>query len=103
MSESDEAYKEKIDAELNLIQDKLNKIKDQEMILAADARRKHAAHVRELEQKCDATRAQLREHGQADEQVWQQLKNGVEDMWTTLQCTLQDTVTTFKEEDPNLR
>lgn len=100
MSESDEAYKEKIDAELNLIQDKLNKIKDQEMILAADARRKHAAHVRELEQKCEATRAQLREQGQADEQVWQQLKNGVEDMWTTLQCTLQDTVTTFKEENP---
>ena len=53
MSESDEAYKEKIDAELDLIQEKL--------------------------------------------------KNGVEDMWTTLQCTLQNTVTTFKEEDPNLR
>ena len=54
--------------------------------------------IREMEQKFDATRARLREHGEADEKVWEQLTNGVEDMWTTWQCTLQDTVTTFKEE-----
>jgi len=51
MNENNDAYKEKIDAELDLIQEKL--------------------------------------------------KNGVEDMWTTLQCTLQNTVTTFKEESPS--
>jgi hypothetical protein len=99
MSE-DDVYKEKIDAELDLIQEKLNQLKAQEMILAADVRRRHAAQIRDLEQKCNATRARLREQGEPEEKVWEQLTNGVEDMWTTLQCTLQDTVTTFKEEKP---
>ena len=94
----DDVYKKTIDTDLELIQKKINQIKALEMVLAAEVRRRHAAQVRDLEQKFDATRARLREHGEADEKVWEQLTNGVEDMWTTLQCTLQDTVTTFKEE-----
>ena len=54
--------------------------------------------MKELEQKFDATKAKLRELGEADEHVWEQLKDGVEDMWGTLQSTLENTVTTFKEE-----
>jgi hypothetical protein len=93
-----EAYKQRIDAELDLVQAKLDSFKAQGMGFATDARVKHAEHVVELEQKIDATKAKLRELGEADEHVWEQLKDGVENMWSTLQSTLENTVTTFKEE-----
>jgi hypothetical protein len=93
-----EAYQKKIDAELELVQAKLAKFKAQGMVITAEARIKHAKHVDELEQKFDATKAKLKELGEADEHVWEQLKDGVEDMWSTLQSTLENTVTTFKEE-----
>src|SRR5512141_2870574 len=93
-----DAYKQRIDAELDLVQEKLARFKAQGMNYSADVRLKHAKHVVELEQKIEATKAKLRELGQADEHVWEQLKDGVEDMWSTLQATLENTIATFKEE-----
>jgi len=93
-----EAYKQRIDAELDLAQAKLAWFKAQGMVIAAEARIKHAEHVDDLEKKFHATKAKLNELGEADEHVWEQLKDGVEDMWGTLQSTLENTVATFKEE-----
>ena len=93
-----EAYKQRIDAELDLVQEKLARFKAQGMVITAEARIKHAKHVEELEQKFHATKAKLKELGEADEHVWEQLKEGVEDMWSTLQATLENTIATFKEE-----
>ena len=93
-----EAYQKRIDTELDLVQIKLNRFKAQGMNYNADVRLKHAEHVEKLEQKFHETKAKLRELGEADEHVWEQLKDGVEGMWTTLQSTLEDTVTTFKDE-----
>jgi hypothetical protein len=93
-----DAYTKRIDAELELVQEKLARFKAQGMSFTADARVKHAKHVEKLEQKLDATKAKLMELGEADEHVWEQLKDGVEDMWTTLQSTFENTITTFKEE-----
>jgi hypothetical protein len=93
-----EAYKQRIDAEMDLVQAKFERFKAQGMTLTADARLKHAEHVERLEQKFDATKAKLKELREADEHVWEQLKDGVEDMWSTLQSTLENTVATFKEE-----
>ena len=93
-----EAYKKRIDAELAQVQTRFDEFKAQGTGLPADTRLKHAKHVENLEQKFHATKEKLRELGEADEHVWEQLKDGVEGMWTTLQSTLEDTVTTFKEE-----
>ena len=93
-----EAYKLRIDAELDLVHEKLARFKAQGMVIRAEARIKHAKHVKELEQKFHATKAKLKELGEADEHVWEQLKDGVEDTWSTLQSTLENTVATFKEE-----
>jgi hypothetical protein len=93
-----EAYKQRIDAELSLVQTKFDEFKAQGMRYTGDARIRHARHVNELEQKFQATKEKLREMGEADEHVWEQLKDGVEDVWGTLQSTLQNIVTTFKEE-----
>jgi len=93
-----EAYKQRIDTELTKVQAKLDRFKAQGMSYTAETRIKHAQHVADLERKFNATKTKLNELGEADEHVWEQLKDGVEGVWTTLQTTLEDTVATFKEE-----
>ncbi len=79
-----EAYKQKITSEMDLVQANFARFKAQKVTLAADARKKHANHVDELEKKFAVVQVKLRELGEADEHVWEQLKDGFEDTWTTL-------------------
>ena len=95
-----ETYIQKIDAELDLVHDKLTKLKAQSTLLRNETRSSHALHVRNLEQKLDQVKAKLYDLEKAEDHLWEQLKDGVEDMWTTLQSTLEDTVATFKEDLP---
>lgn len=92
-----DAYKQKREAELELAQAKVAEFKARAKNLTADARLRHAKQVDELEQKVDATKAKLKELGEANETTWEQLKDGVEHMWGTLQSALKDTVTNFKD------
>jgi len=94
---SKEAYKQKIEAELELVQAKLAEFKARAKSLTADARIRHAAQVDDLEQKVDTTKAKLKELGEASEANWEQLKDGVEHIWGTLQSTLHDIVSNFKD------
>ncbi len=94
---SKEAYKQKIEAELELAQAKLAEFKARAKSLTADARIRHAGRVDDLEQKVDTTKAKLKELGEASDADWEQLKDGVEDIWGTLQSALHDTVSNFKD------
>ncbi|KGO33061.1 MAG: hypothetical protein WBN83_00790 [Desulfoprunum sp.] len=96
MSEKDE-FTEKIDAELELVQARLDALKARERKLAADAQREHARQIEALQKMADATKAKLKELAEADDDGWHLLKDGVENIWGELQSTLQNTVTTFKE------
>ena len=94
-----EKYMEKIDAELDLIRNKLSSFKAQSAVFNNAARSSHSRHVRDIEQKLNQVKARLYDLEKADEDVWEQLKDSVEDIWTTLQSTLEDTVARFKEEE----
>jgi len=94
---SKEVYQQKIEAELELVQAKLAEFKARAKSLTADARIRHARQVDDLEQKVDTTKAKLKELGEAGEANWEQLKDGVEHIWGTLQSTLHDTVSKFKD------
>jgi len=50
-----------------------------------------------LNKRFDTTKAKLKELGEAGEANWEQLKDGVEHIWATLQSTLHDTVSKFKD------
>jgi uncharacterized protein YdaU (DUF1376 family) len=93
-----EAFQQRIDEELDMVEEKLAKFKAQNSVLEDERSLKHARHVENLEQKLQQTKTKLYELQKAEEPVWEQLKDGVEDMWTTLQSTLEDTVTTFEEK-----
>jgi hypothetical protein len=92
-----EAYKQKIEAELELAQAKLAEFKAQAKISTADARIKHAKQVEEVEQRVGATKAKLKELGAASEDAWEQLKDGVESAWGALSVAIRNAAAKFKE------
>jgi mevalonate kinase len=92
-----EAYKQKIEAELELAQAKLAEFKAQAKSSAADARIKYAKQVDELEQKVDVTKAKLKELGEASDDAWEQLKDGVESAWATLSAAIRNAAAKFKD------
>ncbi len=94
-----ETYMQKIDAELDEVHDRLIKFKAQSAVFSNEIRSSHSRHVRDLEQQLDQVKARLYDLGKAEDHVWEQLQDGVEGIWTTLQSTLEDTVTKFKEEE----
>lgn len=93
-----EAFQEKILSELEIVQARFTEFKAQAKRLTIEAHiKQHARHVEDLEQKVKATKARLKEMGDANDDTWELLKDGVENTWGELQATLEDTVTTFKE------
>ena len=75
---------------MELAQAKLAEFKAQAKSSTADAHIKYAKQVDELEQKVDATKAKLRELGEASEDAWEHLKDGVESAWGTLSDAVRD-------------
>ena len=92
-----EAYKQKMEAELELAQAKLAEFKAQAKSSAADARIKNAKQVDDLEQKIDATKAKLKEMGEASDDAWEQLKVGVESAWGALSTAIRNAAAKFKD------
>jgi gas vesicle protein len=92
-----EAYKQKIEAELELAQAKLAEFKAQAKVSTADARIKSAKQVDELEQMIGATKAKLKELGEASEDAWEQLKDGVESAWGALSVAIRNAAAKFKD------
>ena len=92
-----EAYKQKIEAELELAQAKLAEFKAQAKIATADARIKHAKQADEIEQRVGATKAKLKELSEASGDAWEQLKDGVESAWGALSVAIQNAAAKFKD------
>ena len=92
-----EAYKQKIEAEVELAQAKLAELKAQAKIATADARIKYARQIGELEQNIDAAKAKLKELGEAGENAWEHLKGGVESVLGALSAAFRDTAAKLKK------
>ena len=92
-----EAYKQKIEAELELAQAKLAEFKAKAKSSAADTRIKYSKQVDELEQKVDATKVKLKELSEASDDAWEQLKVGVESAWDALSTAIRNAAAKFKD------
>ncbi len=90
-----EAYKQKIEAEVALVQAKLVVLKAQANNYAADARIKYSKQIDELEQGVVATKAKLKELGEASDDAWEHLKDGMESTWNTLSTAVRNTAAKF--------
>ena len=94
---SKEAYKQKIEAEVELAQAKLAELKAKVKNSAADTRIEYENQIENLEQKINATNAKLQELSEAGESAWEHLKDGVESAWSTLSRAVKDTAAKFKD------
>lgn len=92
------AYKQKIETEMELVEAKFAEFKFREKSLAADVSTTHAKQVDDLAQRIDATKAKLKELDEAKEDDWEQHKDGVENTWSALQAALKDTVIMFEKD-----
>lgn len=90
-----EAYKQKIEAEVALVQAKLVVLKAQANNYAADASIKYAKQIDELEQGLVATKAKLKELSEASDDSWEHLKDGMESTWNTLSAAVRNTAAKF--------
>jgi hypothetical protein len=91
-----EAYKKKAEAELDLAQAKLAEFKAKVKGFTADTRVTYAEQVDHLEKAVDNAKEKLKELGEAGEDVWEKLKDGVESALRSLSATLKDIADKFK-------
>ena len=92
-----DAYKQKMEAELEAAQAKLAELKAWAKGSTADARIEAAKQVDELEKSVDAAKAKLKELGEASEDAWERLKEGVDSGWASLSSSVRDAAAKFKD------
>lgn len=96
MSKRD-AYKAKIEAELELAQAKLAGLKAKAKSSTADVHIKYEKEVEHLEEKLQAIKAKLKALGEASEDAWEKLKDDVEGAWGALSDAVRDAAAKFKD------
>lgn len=69
-----DAYKQKLEAELEMVQAKLAKFEAPAKSPTVDVRIKHAGQVDNLKRKVDITKTQLPRLGEANKEVWDLLR-----------------------------
>lgn len=85
-----EAYKQKIEAEVELAQAKLAELRAKAKSSVADARIKYAKQIDDLELDVGTTKAKLKELGEANDDAWENLKAEVESAWGALRDGVRD-------------
>jgi hypothetical protein len=95
--ETKEAFKQKIEADLELAQAKLAELKAEAKSAAADAHIKYAEQTDELEKKVETAKIKLEELSKASDDGWERLKVGAEGAWHSLSASVRDTVAKFKK------
>ncbi len=91
-----EAYKQKMEAEVEVAQAKLAELKAHAKSLAADAHIKYAKQADNLEHGVESIKAKLKELDEAGEDNWERFKDGLESAWGKVVSAVNDTVAKFK-------
>ena len=93
---SREAYKQKIEAEVSLVEAQLAELKAQANNSAADARVAYAEQVGKLEDGVTATKTKLKELGEAKDDAWEHLKDSMDSAWRAVSTTASNIAAKFK-------
>jgi hypothetical protein len=85
-----DAYKKKAEAEVDLAQAKLAEFKAKVKVSKAETHVTYAEQVDHLEKAVEDATKMLKELGEAGEDVWEKLKDGVESALRSLSATIND-------------
>jgi hypothetical protein len=92
-----EAYKQKIEAGLDLSQAKMLEIKARVKNLNADARIEAEKQAEHLEKLLDATKVKIKELNESSDDSWEKFKDGVENAWNTSNLAIKNYIDKFKD------
>ena len=85
-----EEYKKKAEAEVDLAQVRLAEFKDKVKASKSDAHVTYAEQVDHLEKAVEDAKKMLMELGEAGEDVWEKLMDGIESALRSLSATIKD-------------
>ena len=79
-----DAYKQKMEAELELVQSNLEGLRAKAKNATADMRISYAQEIETLEKNYAIVQSKLGELGEVGEAAWEHLKKDIEDSWDSL-------------------
>ncbi|NTW69523.1 MAG: hypothetical protein HGB23_06680 [Chlorobiaceae bacterium] len=85
-----EAYQKKAEAELELTQARLAEFKAKAKSASADLQVNYAKQIEELDHGVGTAKGKLKELGDAGEEAWEKLKDGVESVLRSLSSSIRD-------------
>lgn len=91
-----EAYRLKVEAEMELAHAKLLELKAEAKNYTADTYIKYNKHLEELDNMHRIAKEKLLELQNAGEDTWEKFKEGVEGSWHAFSVAIKDTVEKFK-------
>jgi len=79
-----DAYKQKIEAQLELVQANLEVLKAKAKNATADVRISYSEEIESLENNYSKVKSKLSELGQISEGAWEHLKDDIENSWDSI-------------------
>lgn len=93
-----ETFKKKIEAEIRGVQVKLLELQTKAKNEKSPLRTKYVKHLNIIEQQVEDATLKLRDLDMVEDHFWEQLRDGVENAWITLQDSLKDAISTFERK-----
>ncbi|MBD3298508.1 MAG: coiled coil domain-containing protein [candidate division Zixibacteria bacterium] len=90
MTDTQKAYEEKMRAQIDELDAKIELLRSKARSASADAQAEFSKRANEMEAKAGAVRAQLKELVNASEEKWQEMKAGVEDAYNQFKKELDE-------------
>ncbi|MEI7994695.1 MAG: hypothetical protein WCH01_07310 [Methylococcaceae bacterium] len=92
-----EAYRQKVEAELEVAQAKLGQLKAEAKSTAADVQIKLSEETDTLEKGVEVAKAKLAELAESGEDAWEQVKEGAEGVWDQLNAAVLNIAAKLKD------
>ena len=92
------AYREKIEAQIEEQRARLELLKAKAKSAAADVKIMAYEEIGDADAKLDALKAKLKELGNASGDAWQEMKDGIEKAWDDLTASCKKAANRFKDE-----
>jgi hypothetical protein len=98
-----DAYKQKIEAKLELVKANLDVLKAKAKNATADIRIKHSKEIERLESNYEKVQSKLAELGEVGEGAWEHLKKDIENSWDSLREYAKKTPDNISEVKNDLK
>lgn len=90
------AYQQKIEAEIELAQAKMETLKAQAKSALADERIKYENEITAIESGIETTKTKLMELSEASDDTWDHLKSGIESAWASASHSIHEAYAKLK-------